>query len=375
MRTILACSMLALCLLGAGARVFGQAAAQGSPGAAQGPNVVIGTVTAVDVASNQLSVKTDAGETLLVILSEQSRSLRVPAGEKSFDKAVPIRLPEINAGDRVLASGQVSADKRSLAAGQLVVMTKTEIAQRQQHEREDWRRRSVSGQVAAINPATKEITLMARSPQGSRPLIIEASGEAVRFRRYTPDAITFSNARPSTFEQLEVGDQLRALGERSGDGTRFTPREIVSGSFRMLGGTVSSVNPGASQIVLDDLQTRQPWIITLVKDSALRRLPKESSALLSHKRAGEGAAGSHAGSETELQDAIERAPALSLDELKPGDLLLVSSTSGAAPSNVTAIVVLAGVDDFLKQFQQQLTKQGSRTPALETGLPGGIGAP
>jgi TusA-related sulfurtransferase len=364
--------MLALCLLGTGVRAFGQASPQAS---SPGASIVIGTVTAVEAASNQLSVRTDAGETLLVILSEKSSSRRVPAGEKSFDKAVPIKLTEINSGDRVLADGQFSADKKSLAARQLIVMTKTEIAQKQQHEREDWRRRSVSGQVVAINPATKEITLRARSPQGNMPLIVEASGEGTRFRRYTPDAITFSNARPSAFEQLQIGDQLRALGDKSGDGTRFTAQEIVSGSFHMIGGTVSTVNPGARQIVINDVQTQQPWVITLVKDSTLRRLPKELSALLLSNRGGAGAAGSHAGAETELQEAIERAPALLLEELKPGDLLLVSSTNGTGPSNVTAIIVLAGVDDFLKQFQQQFKRQGSKTPALETGLPGGIGAP
>jgi hypothetical protein len=44
---------------------------------------------------------------------------------------------------------------------------------------------------------------------------------------------------------------------------------------------------------------------------------------------------------------IERAPALALSELKPGDALIVLSTEGVKPSEVTAITVLAGVEPIL----------------------------
>jgi hypothetical protein len=44
---------------------------------------------------------------------------------------------------------------------------------------------------------------------------------------------------------------------------------------------------------------------------------------------------------------IERAPVLALSELKPGDALIVLSTEGAKPTEVTAITVLAGVEPIL----------------------------
>jgi hypothetical protein len=44
---------------------------------------------------------------------------------------------------------------------------------------------------------------------------------------------------------------------------------------------------------------------------------------------------------------LERAPALTLSELKPGDALIVVSTKGTNPSEVTAITVLAGVEPIL----------------------------
>jgi TusA-related sulfurtransferase len=44
---------------------------------------------------------------------------------------------------------------------------------------------------------------------------------------------------------------------------------------------------------------------------------------------------------------LGRAPRLALGELKPGERLIVVSTEGAKSSEVTAIVVLAGVEPIL----------------------------
>ena len=44
---------------------------------------------------------------------------------------------------------------------------------------------------------------------------------------------------------------------------------------------------------------------------------------------------------------LDRTPPLKLDELKPGDALIVVSTEGADPSQITAIVLLAGVEPIL----------------------------
>jgi TusA-related sulfurtransferase len=44
---------------------------------------------------------------------------------------------------------------------------------------------------------------------------------------------------------------------------------------------------------------------------------------------------------------LDRAPALALGDLKPGDALMVLSTESATSSEVTAIIVLAGVEPIL----------------------------
>ncbi len=54
----------------------------------------------------------------------------------------------------------------------------------------------------------------------------------------------------------------------------------------------------------------------------------------------------------DLQSMLERMPALPLAELKPGDSVIVASTTGADPTQVTAITVLAGVEPIFTAAQQ-----------------------
>jgi len=44
---------------------------------------------------------------------------------------------------------------------------------------------------------------------------------------------------------------------------------------------------------------------------------------------------------------LDRTPALSLSDLKPNDAVIVVSTEGENPSEVTAIVLLSGVEPIL----------------------------
>ena len=53
------------------------------------------------------------------------------------------------------------------------------------------------------------------------------------------------------------------------------------------------------------------------------------------------------GGSRDLGQMLERMPDLNLSELKPGDALIVASTTGSDPSTATAIAVLAGVEPLL----------------------------
>src|SRR5258705_12434317 len=155
--------------------------------------------------------------------------MRVAPGETTLTNATKITFADVAEGDRVLALGKVSADQKLVPARTLVVMTKADIAKKQEAERAEWKRRGVLGIITALKPETKEITITSRTMAGPQALVIPVS-DKVELRRYAPDSIKFADASVSKFEELKVGDQLRALGERNPEATSFTPQNVVTDS-------------------------------------------------------------------------------------------------------------------------------------------------
>ena len=330
---------------------------------AQTPARVIGAVTSIDTGGKKLGIKPDTGSISTVNLDDKTVYLRVSPGEKSLKNAAHIALTDIAEGDRVLAIGQT--DGSALTAARVIVMSKTALAEKHQHDRQDWQTRGISGTITALDPADKTITVTMRTGRGPEPIVVDASGKP-EFRRYAPDSIKFEDAKPSSFEDLRIGDHLRALGKKSEDGTHYTAEEIVSGAFTTVAGTVKSTDAVAGTIEITDLQ-KDPVIVHVKHDTNLRKLPPEVAASLAHRTqagargpggphpgATEGApraaaSGEHAGAAAspDIQKILDHAPEFSLADLKPGEALIISGSKGADPGNLTAITIVAGVEPFL----------------------------
>jgi len=347
---------------------------------------VIGEVTAIDAAAKQLTVKTDAGAVVTAAADEKTVYLRVPPGEKDLKKATRITLEQTGVGDRVFVRGHMSADQKSIAAVAVMIMSKAELAQKHERDRAEWKQRGLAGPVTTVDAEKKEITISTRTPQGPKPVVIEAAGK-VSFRRYSPDSVRFSDAKAGSFTDLKVGDQVRVLGDKNADGTRITAEEIVSGSFRNIAGAIKSIDAGANEIKLTDLVTHKPVTIHLSADTAMRRLPPWMAAMLARREGGAGGAGGAPGTggpgagaprpegfkregapggappgngppgngqgggmrrgNMDFQDLLERMPPLTLAELKPGDAIMLAAANGSDPASVTAINLLAGVEPLL----------------------------
>jgi len=58
-------------------------------------------------------------------------------------------------------------------------------------------------------------------------------------------------------------------------------------------------------------------------------------------------AGAGRGGNGDVGQMLDRLPALTIAELKPGDALMVSTTQGSDPGRVSAIMLLAGVEPLL----------------------------
>ena len=327
----------------------------------------MGTVSELKSDTRQVTVTTAAGNQVTVTLSDRTVYMRIPPGEKTKDKFIKISPTDFGVGDSVFARGRMTEDRKSMPALEFYVMSKGDIAQQREREREEWRKRGLAGTISAVNADTKEITIDSRSAEGPKPVVITTTAET-KFRRYAPDSVRFSDAKPSAIGDLKVGDQLRALGTKSADGAKFSADEIVTGSFQTIGGAITEVNAEKQEIKINDVQSKQAVTIVVSKDSMMRRLTPE---LLSALMPAQGETKSDAKSPTsaapaakgsgDLQEMFDQLPALSLAELKPGESILISSTKGADPARVTAIAVVSGVGPLLQN------SQGGRPAAVSLG--------
>jgi hypothetical protein len=352
---------------------------------------VLGKVTEKNAAAGTLTVKTDAGSVVLVNTAEKTTFDRMPPGETDRKKAIKTSLTEITVGDGVYVRGFVAADRKSVPAQQIVVVSQSDIAQKQEKERMEWRRRGVSGIVAATNPTTKEVTITSRALMGGPQSVVIPITDKTKVLRYPPDSIPkYSDAKRSSFEEVKVGDQLRALGDKSTDGLRLTPEEVVFGTFKIAGGTVTAVDPAAKTITITDLKTKQPMTIVLKPDTVVRRFtgmmggpggpggpgagaPPAGSAPpqgqptpapgAGQRPGGGGPGGPPAGGGgPSMADMIERLPTIAITEIKVGDMVIMSTLPGADQNHLTAVSMVTGVEPLLMMLAQRQAAGGQARP-------------
>ncbi|HYE13802.1 MAG TPA: hypothetical protein VD968_05100 [Pyrinomonadaceae bacterium] len=398
MRRMWATMLLSAALLAGGAAVTAQTS---DPGITA--NGVIGEVVALDAAAKQIFVKTDRGSVVTVTVADSSQFKKLPPGETTLAKATDMTFAQLTAGDRVFARGAVSDDRKTVMARILIVNTKADLEAKRAADRAEWQKRGIVGVVSAVNPQAKEITIQTRTPEGPKPVVIAAGAPGVKLRRYAPDSVRFADAKPSTFEEIKAGDQLRAKGEKSEDGARFTPEEVVTGSFRTTLGAITAVNAEKNEIsIVQPMQGGAPLTIVVRPDSVLKQVPAEFAARFAGGPGGPGGApGAPAGSGQgqqpqqrpagpppaagqpqqqaggpgggqpgqggprrmggpDIQQMLEMLPAATLAELKPGQMIVVSSTVGADPSRVTAIQLVAGIEPIV---QAMMARQGGGRPS------------
>jgi hypothetical protein len=342
----------------------------------------VGTVMAFKPEAGDLEIKPDNAPSVSLKLSAKTLALRVAPGEKDLKKADAIKFTDLAAGDRVL----VTFDPSTTEVRRVIVMSSTDIDKRNEVDRQDWAKRSISGIVVAKNGS--QITLRIRSIQGPVQATVTV-GERTSFKRYAPDSVKFADAKPSTLDEISVGDQLRARGQKSEDGLKVVAEEAVFGTFVTRAGSVTSVNTQANEITVKELGTGKSLIIRLTADSQLKKMPNFggmmpgggppgfSSGGENRSAGGSSAAGvPRAGvggpsGPRDLSQMLERMPAATIDELKPGETIVVSSTKGAQDDQITAIMLVANADMLIRMASLQ--SGGARAgQANNTGMNGGM---
>lgn len=351
-----------------------QSPASSSSTPASSSNRHIGSIKSINGAA--ITLAPDSGPDVNISIQPTTRIVRIAPGQKDLKNATAIQLQDLHVGDRVLVGGKAADDNSPLIATTIVVMTRSDLEAQHQQELEDWQKRGVDGPVKAVDPASGSVTISVRGKS-----VIMNTSKATVIRRYAPDSVKFDDAKPGTLTEIHPGDQLRARGERSPDGSELTAEEIVSGSFRNIAGTVNSVDASASTVNVHDLLSNKNVQVKVTPDSQLHQLPPDMAQRIAARLKRSGAAGGGApgssesslgaqsghpsaaatglaqggesgaarrpGGAPDLQQILSRTPAVSLSDLHKGDAVILLSTEGSTGVG-TAITLLTGVDPILQ---------------------------
>src|ERR1700747_835398 len=271
----------------AASREIAQAATQ-APVAKQ-----VGVVKSI--SGNALTLTTDSGTDVTVQVASNAKMVRVAPGQTDLKSATPIQLSDLHAGDRILVRGQPSSDGKSFVAVGVIAMSRSDVEAKHQSDREDWQKRGIGGLVGSVDPGTGTITISVTAPGGKKTIAVHTTNNTI-LRRYAPDSISFDDAKPAPLDQIQPGDQLRARGARSADGSEFAAEQAVSGTFRTLAGTISAIDSNANTMSVMDLITKKPFVVKITSQSQLRRLPPEIAQRIAFRLKGAGTTGDHPGS-------------------------------------------------------------------------------
>lgn len=342
-------------------------AVQASMLLAQAPAVTrfLGTVTAI--SGNTLSVKTDAGEVHQVEVPETAILKQIAPGEKDLTKAETIPFASLATNDRVLVRLDPKAPQGSSIALQIIAIKQADLAKKQAADQMDWARRGVGGLVKSVDPATGIIVITSGAGSAAKTITLHTTAATV-LKRYAPASVRFDEAKPAPIGTIRAGDQIKARGNKSADGSELTAEEAVSGSFRNIAGQVISFDAASQTLTVKDLATKKPATIKFTSESQLKKLPDMVAARLAMMLKGEsgGRGGASAGAPAGMQRGggqmggmhggpgggfdpqmmLSRAPAIQLADLKKGDAVMMVATEGA--NDLTAITLLAGVEPLLE---------------------------
>jgi co-chaperonin GroES (HSP10) len=363
-----------------------------APAAAPAPAArQLGTVTAI--AGNSLTLKTDAGQQVVVSVPDGARILQLAPGSTDLKTAQTIALKDIEVGDRVLVSGKAGDNPDTFAAARVILMKSSDIAQKHETEQADWQKRGTGGIVSAVDAGTGTLTVTV----GAKKVAVTTSPKT-QFRRYAGDSVKFEDAKPGTLAQIQPGDQLRVLGTKSEDGSSIPAEVIVSGSFKNLAGLITTIDAAKGTLTLKDLTTKKTVTVTITPNSNVRTLPPQAAAMFAAraKGAGAGAGASGGGSSPQgsgaaqaeasgggrpggagrsaggdLSQMVSRLPNKTIADLKVGDaVMIVASQPDPSSATVTAVTLLSGVEPILAA-----TPSGGPAITLSPWNLGGEGAP
>lgn len=352
------------------------------------PVVIVGDVVSVVDKKFMVNAKTGPVE---VTTSDKTTFKRVSAANLSLTAATAGSFAEIGAGDGLTISALADADGKTLNARTVYFVTKADKDAKAAKDAEAWKVRGITGKVISANVQTNQIVVETRTIAGSLNVTVTPK-DGVKFLRYAQDSIRFDEAKASSLPEVKAGDMIRALGDRSSDGTGFAAEQVISGAFQTIAGTVKSVDAATGEVTITDSQTKKEVIVVVSETSVLKRFPAEQAEMLARVQmmgaggpggarpiggGGQGrpaggnppvtpaggqatppvgggrqmAGGSRGGGAGGVDDMLDRLPTITPADLKAGDMIAISSTKNGTAARIKAIKLVAGVEPFLRAAQ------------------------
>jgi hypothetical protein len=369
--------------------------------------------TIKSISGNTITLSTDAGTEVTVLVQDAAKLFRIAPGQTDLKDAAPIQLQDLQPNDRILVRGNLAPDGKSVLALSIIAMKNADIAEKHARDREEWQKHGTGGLVSSVDTASSTVTVSLPAIGEKKNIAIHLSKDTI-LRRYAPDSANIDDAKLAPLDQIKPGDQIRVRGTRSADGSELAAVEIVSGTFRNIAGTISSIDASAGSITIQDLATKKPATIKITSDSQLRKFQPAMAQRIAARLKGvppdassQGASGAPAaanagqapqaqgpggppavapgangagasgrpggGASGDLQQAISRMPAATLADLQKGDAVMIVATAGGPNGIPSAITLLAGVEPIL-QASPNSSASTILSPWSLAGAPGGEGA-
>jgi hypothetical protein len=362
-----------------------QAAPAGQPAASA---KFLGAITSIN--GDTLAVKTTQGDSRQVQVPANAVLKRIEPGQTNLSSAVDMQYSDLAVGDRVLVNLDPASISTVPAALRVVAIKAADVQKKQQLEAEAWQR-GAGGLVKSVDPSSGVIVVSTGAGPTAQTVTVKTTQSTI-LKRYAPGSVRFDEAAAAPITAIQPGDQVRARGPKTAD--TLTADEVVSGGFRNISGTITSIDPASSTLVVKDLVTKKQVTIRMGAETQMRRLPDRMATFIAMRlkgqtggygggayggaarppnaAAGNATAGSPATSSAggnaggagpgaqrgpgggagagggmgDLSQALSRAPTVKLSDLQKGEAVMVVSTQ--AESDVTAITVLAGVEPLLE---------------------------
>ena len=362
---------------------FVQNVARAQAPAASPYTSVVGTITKVDVAAKVISIKTDKGDTT-VKYSDLTKLLLLPAGEMDPTKGAAARPDAFEPGDRVELARVQTKDPTGLPASSVIVKKAADVAKEVAQKAQEWQTQAVSGFADSVDTAGKKIMMKVKGAAGTpdKDVALDVS-QRVNYQRFSDKTFAYENADASA---VKVGDHLRVLGAKNADVTMIRVTDLAADSIKQIGATVKSIDAATGQIQATDT-AKKTVVIMIHSTTRMKRLDDPTALMIARivnptfqaaggtRGAGGGAGGGGRGfggqagggagapggsgfggrgggrgrgGANQIQSLVDQQPDIRITDLKPGEAIIVSGPGSADATNLTATMVLAGVEQILR---------------------------